>query len=270
MDIVYFDEDILIHLTPIIANDWVNGRELVKMLMDKSRDVHSLQRYLLLPLLLLDEGNESSEDDDGGCLVVKVCDLLMTSLYDAVTSNRGASEEETAMKRETGALGKLQDFREVMETLARRAVVALTTEGEEEGGEAMLRAFARVYEIAPFALESQLETLLGDEDAVVILGRLKKKDDDSQDDDSAADAAMEEEEEASNEELSPLYASLTSPLSISPGPNSSQHSNPSTTNFPPPTPNDGTNASPPSPTLNASSPPPPTLSPPTMIPAPSF
>ena len=172
----------------MIQSDWTNAQEFLKMMIGNSRDVNSLQKCVLVPL---------AEND---AHFVDVCDLLLGCLCEAVTANRGASEEETAMKRETGALGKLQDFREVMETLARRAVVCLTN-GEEEG-ETMLRAFAQMYDVAPFALESQLETLL-DDDAATILHRLGKQENED-------DSAMEEEIEAINE-LPPLYASLSSP-----------------------------------------------------------
>ena len=67
----------------------------------------------------------------------------------------------------------------------------------------MIDAFGKIYEVAPFALESQLETLLN-EDAALILGSYKT-------------ATVEEMEVDPTNEFSPLYANLAaSPLQLTP------------------------------------------------------
>lgn len=124
---------------------------------------------------------------------VELIELLVESVLSAAAQLEGSSEEEVGMKIETSTLHKLQDFRDVVETVASYYIENI----HSDEGERILAAFGRLHAIAAYALETQLETLLGDDDAALILSHFNKTEEEEE---------MEVEETA--EELSPLYAGL--------------------------------------------------------------
>ncbi|KAL3795782.1 hypothetical protein ACHAWO_005837 [Cyclotella atomus] len=144
---------------------------------------------------------------------VDLCELLMESVVENVLQIQGEEEEEVSMKRETGALTKLQDYREIIEIVAKKCVEYLRLDDNSESridGERMVASFGKLYSIAPFALESQLETLL-EEDAMVILECFVKIEGEME----KVDEVVSNEKE---EGLSPLYAGLTQgPLRLTGG-----------------------------------------------------
>jgi hypothetical protein len=182
---VLFGHDFVIQLADSNAVTLPLASDFLKALMNPNRprneQCEELRTLILLPLSMSHP--------------VELCELLVESMVDAVSKIEG-DKDEAAMKCETVTLTRLQEYREIMENLSRYCVDCLKE--NREGGERMMEAFGRVYEMAPFALESQLETLLED-DAGWILNRFQ-------------DGKEEEEEmmevEKIEAEVSPLYASL--------------------------------------------------------------
>lgn len=135
---------------------------------------------------------------------VELGELLIDSVVTSVMQIDDGDEEEVAMKRETAALSKLQDFREIIEAVAKHCVRCLK-DGSGEG-DRIVDAFGQLYDIAAYAFESQLETLL-DGDAALILDQFNK-----------AEQEEEMEVEETKEELAPLYTGLTQgPLKLTGG-----------------------------------------------------
>jgi len=90
------------------------------------------------------------------------------------TSAFAVEDEELAMKRETAALSRMQDVRDVFQNVGKVVLVPFLKERgnfdalEEETTRRVLHAFLAIFDIAPFAMESQLETLLDDHAAPII------------------------------------------------------------------------------------------------------
>ena len=81
----------------------------------------------------------------------------------------GMDPEELAMRRETAALGRMQDLRDALANVGRACAAELRKGG---GGGPLLDCLRSIHEVAPFAVESQLETLLGEDEAGAIAARL--------------------------------------------------------------------------------------------------
>ncbi|KAL7518509.1 hypothetical protein ACHAWX_003329, partial [Stephanocyclus meneghinianus] len=149
-----------------------------------------------------------------------LCDAVVEGVIYSVPSDETAMQtsEEVLMKRETAALTRLQDWREVMENIARKCVdhfQCTADDGDQENGtgrreegERIVAAFQKVYSVAPFALESQLETLLED-DAVHILSRLNSDDNSPQQE--KHESVVIQQDDDIREVAAPLYANLSRP-----------------------------------------------------------
>ena len=145
-----------------------------------------------------------------------LAEVVLQSVVWTVMQITDGDKEEVDMKRETAALGKLQDLREVIEIIAKYCVECFRGYDDEEGNR-IVKAFEGVHHVAAYALESQLETLL-DEDASCILDKFNSNDDKEQNEsnqDTVNGISMDTEEVVV--ELPPLYESLTAgPLNLSP------------------------------------------------------
>ncbi len=156
------------------------------------------------------------------------------------TTRQQYGEEELSVREETAALGKLQDMRDVLTNvgLACSRLLCSSFSRDEDGeikdqcAHAILDAIQDMFDIAPFAVGSQLEALLDDE-AKPILDRLRKVDEEEVDDvatkvedqmlnDKLGGHAMDDEgdenecEQAELEEtIPPLYASIVRPPILS-------------------------------------------------------
>ena len=181
----------------------------------------------------------------------RVARILSSSVVAAVEYSVPAmdypDEEELSMRRETAALGRLQDMRDVMLAIG-TVCSTLCLLGEEEDaaaggdgyddarrrcGRRILDAIREIHGVAAYAVESQLETLL-DEGATPILSRLgaggdgadrqsAKADDDAaprdamegyDDDDDDDDDYVDDGKEAELGDacaLAPLYATIARP-----------------------------------------------------------
>jgi hypothetical protein len=172
--------------------------------------------------------------------------VVIAAVVHATTSssseNQQYGEEELSVREETSVLGKLQDMRDILANVGfvcSRQLGCSNSDAEDGDGEMkdrcahdILDAIQDLFDIAPFAVESQLETLL-DEEAKPILDRLRRVDeeagdgvrkvDDRMDSTLSPDTnycvhAMEDEEieegreqAGSEEPIPPLYASIVRP-----------------------------------------------------------
>ena len=135
-----------------------------------------------------------------------LAEVVLESVVWNVMQITAGDQEEVAMKRETAALGKLQDLREVIENIAKYCVECFKEGKKEEGGR-IVSAFEWVHDVAAYALESQLETLL-DEDSSYILDNFSNVEEKEQGavQDTADGMQMDSQEVVG---LPPLYESLT-------------------------------------------------------------
>mmetsp|Transcript_34977 Transcript_34977/g.62962 ORF Transcript_34977/g.62962 Transcript_34977/m.62962 type:complete len:1268 (-) Transcript_34977:173-3976(-) len=130
-------------------------------------------------LILLPACNRAAETSS--TVVAHIAQILSTSIISgvekSVTVKKSMDEEELSMRRETAALNQLQDMRDVVMSVG---LVCSQGLGQEEKDadighctKQILHALQEIHDIAAFAVESQLETLLGDERAMPILARLR-------------------------------------------------------------------------------------------------
>ncbi len=157
------------------------------------------------------------------CVIAAV--VSATSSISFANSNNTAQqqqqygEEELSVREETAALGKLQDMRDVLTNVGlacSRQLCSSFSSAEGEGemkdqcAHAILDAMQDIFDIAPFAVGSQLEALLDDE-AKPILDRLRKMDEEKVDDvasevedrmlnDKSGEHTMDKEEEDEREQ----------------------------------------------------------------------
>jgi len=153
----------------------------------------TIRDSILLPACSGATETNDSESNLGAPMMssmVYIAQILSTSIICSVelsvpsSSNTASSkmdEEELSMRRETAALNKLQDMRDVIMALGVACHKGLLSqesgqvENFDQSTKQILGALQEIYDIAAFAIESQLETLLGDEKAMPILTRLRSK-----------------------------------------------------------------------------------------------
>jgi len=127
----------------------------------------------------------SSSDVDAhigsvACIAQVLSSSIITAVGTSVPDTGMMDEEEFSMRRETAALNRLQDMRDVVMNVGLVCSRGLLSQNVEDAGmigqctDSILRALQEIYDIAAFAVESQLETLLGDEKAMPILAKLSR------------------------------------------------------------------------------------------------
>jgi hypothetical protein len=166
-------------------------------------DISSLRECIVLPASKSLNNNMSA-----GLLAEILCESVVDGVKHSVPIGEGEGiSEEVSMRRETAALTKLQDWREVIENLGKFCVAQLNAAagektnaeaGEQSEGERVVAAIRKIYAVAPFAVESQLETLL-DEDATIILSQFG----------STKAEVQDEVMVDAGEELPPLYSNIS-------------------------------------------------------------
>jgi len=156
------------------------------------------------------------------CIAEILSKSIITAVEYTVPNKDGKmDEEEVSMRRETAALNRLQDMRDVLMNVGLVCANCLS-EKEEICSQRILNALQDIYDIAAFAIESQLETLLDDKAAPIIERLNKKKTTQEADSSMMMDEDDEEEgdedmDEAALEEactLPPIYATIAKPPAI--------------------------------------------------------
>jgi len=156
------------------------------------------------------------------CIAEILSKSIITAVEYTVPNKDGKmDEEEVSMRRETAALNRLQDMRDVLMNIGLVCANCLS-EKEEICSKRILNALQDIYDIAAFAIESQLETLLDDKAASIIERLSKKKTNQEADssmmmDEDEEDEGDEDMDEAALEEactLPPIYATIAKPPAI--------------------------------------------------------
>ncbi len=136
-------------------------------------------------LILLPASLSSSSSGVNMDTVASVAQILSKSItagvITSVPQSQGMDDEELSMRRETAVLNHLQDMRDVFYNVASACSASFSSsnssskeEEDEAAAKIILSSIQEVYDIAEFAVESQLETLLGDK-SLPITSRLTKK-----------------------------------------------------------------------------------------------
>ena len=174
-----------------------NNNAVVKLLLallrvDRPRNemcVLTVRDLILLPASSMtsdtQEGNgraaaaSSSSKESVACVAQVLSKSIIAGVMKSVPAVEGMDEEELSMRRETAVLNHLQDMRDVFLNVASVCSACLSNDGDiidddDTSVMMMLSSIQEVYDIAEFAVESQLETLLLDK-ATPIITRLTKK-----------------------------------------------------------------------------------------------
>lgn len=174
-------------------------------------DIATVRDAILIPASEL-----SSYAGSVACVAEVVSASVIEAVVHSVPFVESGDEEELSMRRETAALTKLQDLRDVIANVGSVCVEGLSSSDGGQGGDGVsccqriMKALQDIHAIAAYAVESQLETLLDDKAAVIIarLGTGSEEDVDETMDQSEGDVELEEQEVAT---LAPLYASIAKP-----------------------------------------------------------
>eukprot|EP00984_Skeletonema_dohrnii_P020765 scaffold10195_cov70-Skeletonema_dohrnii-CCMP3373.AAC.5 len=194
---------------------------LALLRVDRPRNemcVSTVRDFILLPASSssVDNNNGSSasiNESSVACVAQVLSKSITAGVITSVPGTEGMDEEELSMRRETAVLNHLQDMRDVFLNVALVCSASLMNSDENNGTPAMrimLESIQEVYDIAEFAVESQLETLLNDKASTIICRLVKKQDevataDDSQPQTSVVDCGMEEDFDGHEAQLSHLY-----------------------------------------------------------------
>jgi hypothetical protein len=117
------------------------------------------------------------------CVAHVLSKSITAGVITSVPAVEGMDEEELSMRRETAVLNHLQDMRDVFWNVALVCSACLSDDEKEEKKNddtdavirRMLNSIQEVYDIAEFAVESQLETLLNEKASPIITRLTKKK-----------------------------------------------------------------------------------------------
>ena len=178
---------------------------LALLRVDRPRNemcVSTVRDLILLPASSsVNSGDGSASNESSAACVAQVLSKSITAgVITSVPGTEGMDEEELSMRRETAVLNHLQDMRDVFLNVA--LVCSASLSSDENNGTAtvriMLESIQEVYDIAEFAVESQLETLLNDKASSIISRLVKKQEEvattaDSQPQTSVVDCGMEED-----------------------------------------------------------------------------
>ncbi|KAL7500870.1 hypothetical protein ACHAWT_010371 [Skeletonema menzelii] len=238
--------------TPLFGEDFVTtiATDVVQALQFVGDNQDTAVKSLLLALLRVDRPrNEmclaavrdlillpasSSSSSDGtasnessvACVAQVLSKSIISGVIISVPGTEGMDEEELSMRRETAVLNHLQDMRDVFMNVASVCSSCLLNgdnDGDSNAVMRMLDSIQEVYDIAEFAVESQLETLLN-EKASPILSRLTKKKEASPtqpattttSSPTAGDYGMEEEFDGHEAQLSHLYQTSNAATTMKP------------------------------------------------------
>jgi len=203
--------------------------ELLIALLRSDRPRNEMCTSTIRDLILLPACGGGEDDNNNiksvslgsaACIAEILSKSIITAVEYTVPNTDGKmDEEEVSMRRETAALNRLQDMRDVLMNIGLVCANCLS-EKEEICSQRILNALQDIYDIAAFAIESQLETLLDDKAAPIIELLSKKKT--SQEADSSMMIDEDEEgdedmDEAALEEactLPPIYATIAKPPAI--------------------------------------------------------
>jgi len=186
----------------------------------------TIRDLVLLPACGGGEGDNNNIKSVSIGSAACIAEILSKSIIAAVeytvpNKDGKMDEEEVSMRRETAALNRLQDMRDVLMNIGLVCANCLS-EKEEICSQRFLNALQDIYDIAAFAIESQLETLLDDKAASIIERLSKKKTNQEADssmmmDEDEEDEGDEDMDEAALEEactLPPIYATIAKPPAI--------------------------------------------------------
>ena len=208
--------------------------ELLTALLRSDRPRNEMCTSTIRDLVLLPACGGGGEGDNNNIKSVSIgsaaciAEILSKSIITAVeytvpNKDGKMDEEEVSMRRETAALNRLQDMRDVLMNIGLVCTNCLSEEKNEICSQRILNALQDIYDIAAFAIESQLETLLDDK-AAPIIERLSKKKKVNEEADSSM-MMMDEDEEEGDEDmdeaaleeactLPPIYATIAKPPAI--------------------------------------------------------
>lgn len=157
---------------------------LALLRVDRPRNevcISTVRDLILLPASSSSSSSGSTVNMDTVASVAQMLSKSITAgVITSVPKSQGMDDEELSMRRETAVLNHLQDMRDVFHNVASACSASFSnsSSSKEEENEAaakiMLSSIQEVYDIAEFAVESQLETLLGDKSSP-ITSRLTKK-----------------------------------------------------------------------------------------------
>ena len=200
---------------------------LALLRVDRPRNemcVSTVRDLILLPASSsVNSGDGSASNESSAACVAQVLSKSITAgVITSVPGTAGMDEEELSMRRETAVLNHLQDMRDVFLNVA--LVCSASLSSDENNGTAavriMLESIQEVYDIAEFAVESQLETLLNDKASPIISRLVKKQEEattaDSQPQTSVVDCGMEEDFDGHEAQLSHLYQTSNAATAMKP------------------------------------------------------
>ena len=208
--------------------------ELLTALLRSDRPRNEMCTSTIRDLILLPAcgGGEADNNNiksvsigSAACIAEVLSKSIITAVEYTVPNTDGKmDEEEVSMRRETAALNRLQDMRDVLMNIGLVCANCLSEKNEMNDicSQRILNALQDIYDIAAFAIESQLETLLDDK-AAPIIERLSKKNPNEEADSSMMmdedeeDEGDEDMDEAALEEactLPPIYATIAKPPAI--------------------------------------------------------
>ena len=165
-------------------------------------------------LILLPASSSSGVNMDTVASVSQILSKSITAgVITSVPKLQGMDDEELSMRRETAVLNQLQDMRDVFYNVASACSASFcnsnsSREEDEAAVKIMLSSIQEVYDIAEFAVESQLETLLGDKSSEITSLLTKKmavSNTEPSKSPSAVDDGMDEDFDGQEGRLAHLY-----------------------------------------------------------------
>ena len=196
---------------------------LALLRVDRPRNemcLSTIRDLILLPASLSSSSGGAS-NESVACVAQVLSKSITAGVITSVPGTEGMDEEELSMRRETAVLNHLQDMRDVFFNVASVCSDCLLN-GENDDDTAVVKildSIQEIYDVAEFAVESQLETLLNDK-ASPIISRLTKKKEMAPTQPqtttvtTAAEDGMEEDFDGHEAQLSHLYQTPNTDTSI--------------------------------------------------------
>ncbi|KAL7437374.1 hypothetical protein ACHAXM_009091, partial [Skeletonema potamos] len=157
---------------------------LALLRVDRPRNemcVSIVRDLILLPASSSSSSSSAPNMESVACVAHVLSKSIMAGVIASVPAAEDMDEEELSMRRETAVLNHLQDMRDVFWNVASVCSACLSDgevyDDDDNTAAVILRildSIQEVYDIAEFAVESQLETLLNDK-ALPIISHLNKK-----------------------------------------------------------------------------------------------
>ena len=185
-------------------------KSLLLALLRVDRPRNEMCAHVVRDLILLPASSDAASNEAVAFVAQVLCRAITAGVITSLPDDDSMDAEELSMRRETAVLSHVQDMRDVFLNVASVCSDLLSSGHSEDDTVvmSMMSGFQKVYDVAEFAVESQLETMLIDK-ASPILSRLTKNEDvaatEQKSPATSGDDEMEEDFDGQEGQLAHLY-----------------------------------------------------------------